>query len=269
MVGGSSNCCSKEGLHRGAWTDFEDKILTDYIKIHGEGRWRKLPQRAGLKRCCKSCRLRWLNYLKPEIKRGNISADEEDLIIRLHKLLGNRWSLIAGRLPGRTDNEIKNYWNTTLEKKVQCRSGSNSTSISNLTCKHSNNKPKKKKKLTNSPSSRETPTLSAIIIKPADMVHESELSESIRCNPVVQVQEPYKVEPHDDMNNITIENQTEVEPVLSIVREEENNWFDFMMDLNIGELYKYDLPDFNFSDHHDQFHDLDNLTWIEADNNAN
>ncbi|XVF48745.1 hypothetical protein PTKIN_Ptkin03bG0214200 [Pterospermum kingtungense] len=74
---------------------------------------------AGLKRCGKSCRLRWLNYLRPDIKRGNISHDEEELIIRLHNLLGNRWSLIAGRLPGRTDNEIKNYWNTTLRKKVK------------------------------------------------------------------------------------------------------------------------------------------------------
>ena len=74
---------------------------------------------AGLKRCGKSCRLRWLNYLRPDIKRGNISHDEEELIIRLHKLLGNRWSLIAGRLPGRTDNEIKNYWNTNIGKKLQ------------------------------------------------------------------------------------------------------------------------------------------------------
>ncbi|XP_028771783.1 transcription factor MYB4 [Neltuma alba] len=116
---GRSPCCTKEGLNRGAWTAHEDKILRDYISVHGEGRWRNLPKRAGLKRCGKSCRLRWLNYLRPDIKRGNITPDEEELIVRLHKLLGNRWSLIAGRLPGRTDNEIKNYWNTNLGKKVK------------------------------------------------------------------------------------------------------------------------------------------------------
>lgn len=115
---GRSPCCSKEeGLNRGAWTAHEDKILTDYIKLHGEGKWRSIPKKAGLKRCGKSCRLRWLNYLRPDIKRGNITSDEEDLIIRLHKLLGNRWSLIAGRVPGRTDNEIKNYWNSNLAKR--------------------------------------------------------------------------------------------------------------------------------------------------------
>ncbi|GMQ08177.1 hypothetical protein CsSME_00052026 [Camellia sinensis var. sinensis] len=91
---GRRPCCAKEGLNRGAWTAMEDKILTDYIRVHGEGKWRSLPKRAGLKRCGKSCRLRWLNYLRPDIKRGNISRDEEDLIIRLHKLLGNRLFLI-------------------------------------------------------------------------------------------------------------------------------------------------------------------------------
>ncbi|PON62514.1 MYB transcription factor [Parasponia andersonii] len=115
---GRKPCCEKEGLNRGAWSAVEDEILADYVKIHGEGKWRDLPQRAGLKRCGKSCRLRWLNYLRPNIRRGNISTDEEDLIVRLHKLLGNRWALIAGRLPGRTDNEIKNYWNTNLRKRV-------------------------------------------------------------------------------------------------------------------------------------------------------
>ncbi|CAL1376461.1 unnamed protein product [Linum trigynum] len=114
---GRRPCCSKEGLNRGAWTAMEDTKLADYIAAHGEGKWRDLPLKAGLKRCGKSCRLRWLNYLRPGIKRGNITDDEAELIIRLHKLLGNRWSLIAGRLPGRTDNEIKNFWNTNLRKK--------------------------------------------------------------------------------------------------------------------------------------------------------
>eukprot|EP00253_Pinus_taeda_P010481 PITA_10481 len=111
-------CCSKEGLNRGTWTAEEDMILSQYIRIHGDGGWTKLPQKAGLKRCGKSCRLRWLNYLSPDIRRGNISSAEEELIILMHRLLGNRWSLIAGRLPGRTDNEIKNYWNTQLRKKL-------------------------------------------------------------------------------------------------------------------------------------------------------
>ncbi|WOL20198.1 hypothetical protein Cni_G29001 [Canna indica] len=116
---GRTPCCTLGDLKRGAWTSEEDRILKAYIKTHGEGRWRSLPKKAGLKRCGKSCRLRWLNYLRPDIKRGNITVEEEDLIIRLHKLIGNRWSLIAGRLPGRTDNEIKNYWNTCLRKKVE------------------------------------------------------------------------------------------------------------------------------------------------------
>ncbi|CAM8926406.1 hypothetical protein QQ045_021162 [Rhodiola kirilowii] len=118
---GRAPCCSKVGLHRGPWTPREDTLLTKYIQAHGEGNWRSLPKKAGLLRCGKSCRLRWLNYLRPDIKRGNISSDEDDLIIRLHILLGNRWSLIAGRLPGRTDNEIKNYWNTHLSKKLRAQ----------------------------------------------------------------------------------------------------------------------------------------------------
>ncbi|KAJ9147291.1 hypothetical protein P3X46_029468 [Hevea brasiliensis] len=111
-------CCDKQGNNKGAWSKQEDQKLIDYITIHGEGCWRSLPKAAGLHRCGKSCRLRWINYLRPDIKRGNFAQDEEDLIIKLHALLGNRWSLIAGRLPGRTDNEVKNYWNSHLRKKL-------------------------------------------------------------------------------------------------------------------------------------------------------
>ncbi|KAF4389455.1 hypothetical protein G4B88_006514 [Cannabis sativa] len=96
---GRTACCSRFGLRRGPWTPREDTLLVNYIQLHGEGHWRIVPKKAGLLRCGKSCRLRWMNYLRPDIKRGNITADEDDLIIRLHSLLGNRWSLIAGRLP--------------------------------------------------------------------------------------------------------------------------------------------------------------------------
>uniref|UniRef100_A0A7N0UF72 Uncharacterized protein n=1 Tax=Kalanchoe fedtschenkoi TaxID=63787 RepID=A0A7N0UF72_KALFE len=111
-------CCEKEGLKKGRWTDEEDAILTRYLQANGEGSWRSVPKNAGLKRCGKSCRLRWINYLRPDLKRGNITPEEEDVIIRLHASMGNRWSLIAGHLPGRTDNEIKNYWNSHLSRKL-------------------------------------------------------------------------------------------------------------------------------------------------------
>ncbi|KAG6755337.1 hypothetical protein POTOM_041158 [Populus tomentosa] len=115
---GKSPSCDKNGLKKGPWTAEEDQKLTTYIHKHGHGRWRILPKNAGLKRCGKSCRLRWTNYLRPDIKRGKFSHEEEETIIQLHGILGNKWSTIATRLPGRTDNEIKNYWNTHIKKRL-------------------------------------------------------------------------------------------------------------------------------------------------------
>ncbi|OVA02910.1 SANT/Myb domain [Macleaya cordata] len=115
---GRSPCCDESGLKKGPWTPEEDQKLIDYIQRHGHGSWRALPKLAGLNRCGKSCRLRWTNYLRPDIKRGKFSDEEEQLIISLHSVLGNKWSQIATHLPGRTDNEIKNYWNTHLKKKL-------------------------------------------------------------------------------------------------------------------------------------------------------
>ncbi|KAE8724706.1 Transcription repressor MYB4 [Hibiscus syriacus] len=118
---GRSPCCEKAHTNKGAWTKEEDDRLIAYIRAHGEGCWRSLPKAAGLHRCGKSCRLRWINYLRPDLKRGNFTEEEDELIIKLHSLLGNKWSLIAGRLPGRTDNEIKNYWNTHIRRKLLSR----------------------------------------------------------------------------------------------------------------------------------------------------
>ncbi|XP_017695878.1 transcription factor MYB41-like [Phoenix dactylifera] len=115
---GRSPCCDEVGLKKGPWTPEEDKKLMEFIHKQGHGSWRRLPKLAGLNRCGKSCRLRWTNYLRPDIKRGKFSEEEEKLIIDLHSVLGNKWSSIAARLAGRTDNEIKNYWNTHLRRKL-------------------------------------------------------------------------------------------------------------------------------------------------------
>ncbi|XP_061346757.1 transcription factor MYB4-like [Gastrolobium bilobum] len=119
--------CDKSGLRKGAWTPEEDRKLIAYVTRYGHWNWRQLPKFAGLARCGKSCRLRWMNYLRPHIKRGDYSQEEDETIIRLHEKLGNRWSVIASHLPGRTDNEIKNHWHTTLKKRFEPKS----TKVSN------------------------------------------------------------------------------------------------------------------------------------------
>ncbi|XP_073027897.1 transcription factor MYB108-like [Primulina eburnea] len=106
-------------LRRGQWTVEEDFALMSYISRHGEGRWNSLSRCAGLNRTGKSCRLRWLNYLRPDVRRGNITLEEQLLILELHSRWGNRWSKIAQHLPGRTDNEIKNYWRTRVQKHAK------------------------------------------------------------------------------------------------------------------------------------------------------
>ncbi|XP_073148313.1 transcription factor MYB114-like [Henckelia pumila] len=109
---------NSSGVRKGAWSKEEDAQLKNCIEQFGAEKWHLVPLRAGLNRCRKSCRLRWINYLRPNITRGHFSQDEIDLLMRLHKLLGNRWSLIAGRIPGRTANDVKNFWNTWIEKRI-------------------------------------------------------------------------------------------------------------------------------------------------------
>ncbi|CAN1157884.1 Transcription factor MYB63 [Linum perenne] len=144
MGKGRAPCCDKTKVKRGPWSPAEDLRLMSFIQKYGHENWRALPKQAGLLRCGKSCRLRWINYLRPDVKRGNFTPEEEDTIIRLHQEFGNKWSKIASRLPGRTDNEIKNVWNTHLKKRLSSNndelanqssptSSSSSSSISSVT----------------------------------------------------------------------------------------------------------------------------------------
>nr|ASR18120.1 R2R3MYB35 [Ginkgo biloba] len=104
-------------LKKGPWTSAEDAILVEYVKKHGEGNWNAVQKHSGLFRCGKSCRLRWANHLRPNLKKGAFTAEEEQIIIELHAKLGNKWARMAAQLPGRTDNEIKNYWNTRIKRR--------------------------------------------------------------------------------------------------------------------------------------------------------
>ncbi|TKY73439.1 Transcription factor MYB35 [Spatholobus suberectus] len=100
--------CEKINVKRGVWTTEENTKKLAFGSKHG----------SGLKRCGKSCRLRWTNCFRPDLKHDNFTIQEEDLIIKLHAAIGSRWSIIAQQLPGRTDNDVKNYWNAKLKKKL-------------------------------------------------------------------------------------------------------------------------------------------------------
>ncbi|KAJ6418349.1 hypothetical protein OIU84_001678 [Salix udensis] len=111
-------CCDKSTVKRGLWTAEEDAKMLAHVAKHGTGNWTCVPKKAGLRRCGKSCRLRWTNYLRPDLNHDRFTPQEEEMIIRLHAAIGSRWSIIAQQLPGRTDNDVKNYWNARLRKKL-------------------------------------------------------------------------------------------------------------------------------------------------------
>ncbi|XP_008242210.1 PREDICTED: transcription repressor MYB6-like [Prunus mume] len=221
---GRKPCCDKEGLNKGAWSAWEDKALANYINTHGEGKWRDLPQRAGLNRCGKSCRLRWLNYLRPDIKRGNISPEEEELIVRLHKLLGNRWSLIAGRLPGRTDNEIKNYWNTNLSKRSE--QGSDKAYQDQLSASTSSKDDTKK---LNNPASKS----SVQVVR----------TKAFKCRKVAI---PSHLDGHDQMlERSNVAPGSDSESPCSSAAQEHDSSFGFLRDFDINDML---IPDVLSSD---------------------
>ncbi|XP_062029552.1 transcription factor MYB1-like [Rosa rugosa] len=223
-------------MNRGAWTAQEDSILVDYVKTHGEGKWSKVSKERGLKRCGKSCRMRWMNYLRPNIKRGNISPEEEDLIMRLHKLLGNRWSLIAGRLPGRTDSEIKNHWNTVIRRKI--------INDNKKQCQSEN------KKQNNKPSDRGP----HLLLTDSDTVHMNPVKNKKLASTVLQqsqnagyLETDVNAEPTQDGNSGNGTVVMEPKPSSDVsISSREGNPPDDIMGNYLEELLRSDIPALEF-----------------------
>ncbi|RDX78109.1 Transcription factor DUO1, partial [Mucuna pruriens] len=139
----------EEYIRKGPWKAEEDEVLLNHVKKYGPRDWSSIRSKGLLQRTGKSCRLRWVNKLRPNLKNGcKFSLEEERTVIELQAQFGNRWARIASYLPGRTDNDVKNFWSSRQKRLARILQTSATT-------------PKSQKNKTIVPSFLDVPTLEA------------------------------------------------------------------------------------------------------------
>ncbi|CAN4103400.1 unnamed protein product [Withania somnifera] len=194
--------CDENGRKKGTWTPEEDRKLAAYINKYGSWNWRQLPKYAGLARCGKSCRLRWMNYLRPNVKRGNFTKEEDEIILKLHAQLGNKWSTIAVHLPGRSDNEIKNHWHTALKKRANYAPTSSDDSSKKCNNKNSESNTRRKSsakdKNANPNNMHEN-----IVLESSEWSPKESSSEELSPCSTIDYQQEYKFFQEETLEEIT------------------------------------------------------------------
>ncbi|PWA95682.1 myb-like HTH transcriptional regulator family protein [Artemisia annua] len=179
-------------IKKGPWKAEEDEVLLKHVRKYGPRDWSSIRSKGLLQRTGKSCRLRWVNKLRPDLKNGvKFSADEERVVIELQGEFGNKWARIATYLPGRTDNDVKNFWSSRQKRLARV-----------LQTPTPPPAPKSKKSVSGSPALLKVPALEAPK-RSSSTDGESSVTSPKTLSCSSSYREPIKMVPLPDLMNST------------------------------------------------------------------
>ncbi|XP_065859212.1 transcription factor DUO1-like [Euphorbia lathyris] len=205
-------------VRKGPWKAEEDEVLINHVKKHGARDWSSIRSKGLLKRTGKSCRLRWVNKLRPNLKNGcKFTAEEERVVIELQSQIGNKWAKIATYLPGRTDNDVKNFWSSRQKRLARILQASSTTGSSSSS---SNLKPQKAKKEVSVVCDFQAPPLQSYSMEEdssarAHLCSSSYVENATTTQPLAMIQLQLTTDEMSDFDT----NHIQVEPELQVQQQ--------------------------------------------------